>query len=275
MKFLAAESDIEQARVVMQGLPWDGSVSWRAGAVHGPAAVREASDSIETYSPILKADLSDLAIADIGDVALAGLDAAAAMEAIATATETLVRTGAFVLSIGGDHSVSIGTTRGAGRALPNLAHIVFDAHLDMRATYDGTQYSHACGTRHMAGRGTTFALGIRSGSRDEFADAETMLHGFTAEVELPDEWRRAVGDRPVWVSIDLDVLDPSIFPGTGNPEPGGPTYKELRAAVLGLAGLNVAGVDVVEVSPNLDASGVTAVTAAEMSREIILGLSAR
>jgi agmatinase len=275
VKFLAANADVEQARVVIHGLPWDGSVSWRAGAVHGPAAVREASDSIETYSPILKADLEDLAIADIGDVALACLDAAQAMEAIATATETLARAGAFVLSIGGDHSVSIGTTRGGGRAHDGLAHIVYDAHLDMRATYDGTEYSHACGTRHMAGRGSTYALGIRSGSREEFADAESILDGFTDEVELPDDWRRAVGGRPVWVSIDLDVLDPSIFPGTGNPEPGGPTYKELRAAVLGLAGLNVVGVDIVEVSPNLDASGVTAVTAAEMSREIILGLSSR
>jgi agmatinase len=275
MNFLAATAEIDQARVAIQGLPWDGSVSWRAGAVHGPAAVREASDSIETYSPMLKADLEDMLIADIGDVVLAGLDAAAAMEAIATATETLARTGVFVLSIGGDHSVSIGTTRGAGRVYEGLAHVVFDAHLDLRASYDGTEYSHACGTRHMASRGPTFALGIRSGSRQEFAEAETMLAGFTEEVELSDAWRRAIGERPVWVSIDLDVLDPSIFPGTGNPEPGGPTYKELRMAVLGLAGLNVVGTDVVEVSPNLDASGVTAVTAAEMSREIILGLASR
>lgn len=275
MNYLAADASVEDARIVIQGLPWDGSVSWRAGAVHGPAAVREASDSIETYSPVLKADLEDLRIADMGDVALAGLDAAHAMEAIATATETLARTGAFVLSIGGDHSVSIGTTRGAARVHEGLAFVVFDAHLDMRASYDGTEYSHACGTRHMTGRGPTYALGIRSGSREEFADAEALLTGFTEEVELPEEWRRAMGDRPVWVSIDLDVLDPSIFPGTGNPEPGGPTYKELRAAVLGLAGLNVVGCDVVEVSPNLDASGVTAVTAAELSREIILGLASR
>ena len=259
-RFLAAEAAIDQARNLR-----------RAGAVHGPSAVREASQSIETYSPVLKADLEDLMIGDVGDVALEGLDAAAAMEAIATATETLARGGIFVLSIGGDHSVSIGTTRGGGRAYEGLAHVVFD----MRPSYDGTEYSHACGTRHMAARGPTVALGVRSGSREEFADAESMLLGFTDEIVLPDEWRRSMQDKPVWVSVDLDVLDPSIFPGTGNPEPGGPTYSELRAALLSLSGLSVVGVDVVEVSPNLDASGVTAVVAAELSREILLGLTAR
>lgn len=273
--FLAATCDIEQASAVVQGLPWDGGASWRAGAKEAPNAVRAASQSIESYSPRLKADLEDLALADIGDVLLEGLDAPRAMEAIATATETLLRGGIFAVSVGGDHSVSIGTTRGARRVHPDMACLVYDAHLDLRPSYDGSDLSHACGTRHMAAAGPTVVLGIRSGSREEFADAEAMLLGWSADVELPPEWRGRLEGRPLYVSVDLDVLDPGTLPGTGNPEPGGASYMDLTASLLGLGGLNVVGVDLVEVSPGLDPSGVSAVVAASLIREVLLGLGSR
>ncbi|MGH2829313.1 MAG: agmatinase [Actinomycetota bacterium] len=274
-RFLEAHADVADAVAVIQGLPWDGSVSWRAGAREAPGAVRVASDSIESYSPILRTDLEDIELADAGDLALDGLDAAAAMEAIAGATEAHMRAGRFVLSIGGDHSVSIGTTRGARRVHPDLVHLVYDAHLDMRASYDGTDLSHACGTRHMSAAGTTVALGIRSGSREEFADADKMLACWSTEVEITPQVREFLDGRPVFVSCDLDVLDPGQLLGTGNPEPGGCSYKELRASLLSLQGLRVVGVDLVEVSPNLDPSGVSPVVAAELSREIILALAHR
>jgi agmatinase len=150
---------------------------------------------------------------------------------------------------------------------------VFDAHLDMRESYHGSELSHACGTRHMAKAGPTIALGIRSGSRDEFADADAMLAYWSDDVSLPGEALDAVAGRPVHISIDLDVLDPSILPGTGTPEPGGCSYKELREAVLSLAVLEVVAVDLVEVAPPLDASGVSTVVAAELCREIILAFA--
>jgi agmatinase len=234
--------------------------------------VREASQSIETYSPVLRRDLEDVAYADAGDVELAGLDAKAVMERIGDAVEEHVRAGRFVVSLGGDHSISIGTTAGSRRVHDDLAHVVFDAHLDMRPEYDGSEYSHACGTRHMSKAGPTVALGIRSGARTEFADADEMLLAWSAELELPPAARDAIAGRPVHLSLDLDVLDPSILAGTGNPEPGGATYKELRAAVLALSDLNVIAVDFCEVSPNFDASGVSAIVAAELVREVILGL---
>lgn len=273
--FLAANHDLERARAVVQGLPWDGSVSWRAGASEGPRAVRAASQSIESYSPMLKADLEDVALGDVGDVQLGGLDARAATEAIATATETLLRGGLFVVSLGGDHSVSIGTARGARRVHPELACLVYDAHLDLRDSYDGSDLSHACGTRRMAEGGPTVALGIRSGSREEFAEADTLLAGWSDAAELPPEWRAGLRGRPLLVSVDLDVLDPATLPGTGNPEPGGISYLELRSSLLGLAGLDVVAVDLVEVSPNLDPSGLSAVVAAELAREVLLGLGPR
>jgi len=270
--YLEASRDVDNAVVVLLGIPYDGGTSYRAGAGTAPNVVREASQSIETYSPILRRDLDDVAYADAGDVDLTGLDPKAVMERIADAVEEHLRAGRFVVSLGGDHSISIGTTEGSRRAHQDLAHVVFDAHLDMRPEYDGSEYSHACGTRHMAKTGPTVALGIRSGARSEFADAEGMLTAWSADLALPPAAREALAGRPVHVSLDLDVLDPSILAGTGNPEPGGATYKELRSALLELGDLEVVAVDLCEVSPNYDASGVSAVVAAELARETILGL---
>jgi agmatinase len=270
--FLEASGDVASASAVVLGVPYDGGTSYRSGASAAPTEVREASQSIETYSPTLRRDLEDVTYADAGDLDLAGLDPKAVMERIADAVEEHVRAGRFVVSLGGDHSISIGTTEGSRRVHEDLAHVVFDAHLDMRSEYDGSEYSHACGTRHMSKAGPTVALGIRSGARTEFADADAMLTAWTAELEIPPDARRTIGRRPVHLSIDLDVLDPSILAGTGNPEPGGATYKELRAAVLALGDLNVVAVDLCEVSPNYDASGVSAVVGAELVREVILGL---
>lgn len=275
MKFLEARAELETATAVIQGLPWDGSVSYRAGAKDAPSAVREASDSIESYSPILRKDLEDMEIHDAGDVDLAGMSAEQAIDAIAQATEAHLRGGKFVLSIGGDHSVSIGTTRAARAVYPELVHLVYDAHLDMRPSYDGSDLSHACGTRHMATAGTVIALGIRSGSREEFADADKMLAIWSSEVAITAEIRALLEGKPVFVSCDLDVLDPGQLLGTGTPEPGGASYKELRASLLSLKGLDIVGVDLVEVAPSLDPSGVSPVVAAELSREIFLALAGR
>jgi agmatinase len=270
--YLEASRDLEPAAAIIQGIPYDGGTSYRAGARAAPNEIRAASQSIETYSPRLKRDLEDLAYADAGDLALEGLDAAAVMEHIAVATEAHLRAGRFLVSLGGDHSVSIGTTAGTRRVHDGVAHVVFDAHLDMRPSYDGSELSHACGTRHMAKEGPTIALGIRSGSREEFSDADGMLLAWTEDVTIPPAARAEIAGRPVHLSIDLDVLDPSILPGTGTPEPGGPTYKELREAVLALSDLQIVAVDLVEVAPPLDASGVSTVVAAELVREILLGL---
>ncbi|MEX2556816.1 MAG: agmatinase [Actinomycetota bacterium] len=268
--YLEASRDLEPAAAVIQGIPYDGGTSYRAGARAAPNEIRAASQSIETYSPRLKRDLEDLAYADAGDLALEGLGAAAVMEHIAVATEAHLRAGRFVVSLGGDHSISIGTTAGTRRVRDGVAHVVFDAHLDMRPSYDGSELSHACGTRHMAKGGPTIALGIRSGSREEFADADGMLLAWSEDVTIPAAARAEIAGRPVHLSIDLDVLDPSILPGTGTPEPGGSTYKELRDAILALDGLDIVAVDLVEVAPPLDASGVSTVVAAELVREILL-----
>jgi agmatinase len=270
--FLEAPSVVEGSTAVVLGIPYDGGISFRAGAREAPHAVRAASQSIETYSPRLRRDLADLAYADAGDLHLAGLDAAEVMACIADAVAGHEEAGRFVVSIGGDHSVSIGTTAGSRRVHEGLAHVVFDAHLDMRPEYDGSRFSHACGTRHMASAGPTVALGIRAGSREEFADADALLVAWSEDLSMPDAAHDALAGHPIHVSIDLDVLDPSILPGTGNPEPGGPAYRELRDAVLALSEFDVVAVDLVEVSPPWDASGISATVAAHLAREVLLGL---
>ena len=270
--FLEASRDVENASAVILGLPYDGGTSYRKGARAAPDEIRAASQSIEEYSPTLRRDLEDVAYADAGDVDLTDLAPEAVMERVAARVEEHVRAGRFLVSLGGDHSISIGTTAGSRRVHDDLAHVVFDAHLDMRSEYDGSEYSHASGTRHMAKHGRTVALGIRSGARFEFADADSMLLAWSPNLQIPTAARDEIASRPVHLSIDLDVLDPSILPGTGTPEPGGATYKELRAAILALADLNIVAVDICEVAPPLDTSGVSTVVAAELVREIILGL---
>ncbi|HLW17929.1 MAG TPA: agmatinase [Actinomycetota bacterium] len=262
------------ATVVIQGAPYDGGVSYRAGARQAPYDVRVASDSIESYSHRFARDLIDVDLADAGDISLSEVSADAAMNRISAATSALAATGAVVLTLGGDHSVSIGTSRGLRAVHQDLVHIVFDAHMDMRPSYDGSDLSHACGTRHMAMAGPTCVLGVRSGSREEYADADKMLTAWTEDLIVPDAVRAAMNGAPVFVSVDMDVLDPSILPGTGNPEPGGPTYKELRDALLGLAGARIVGIDFVEVSPAIDTSGLSPIVAAELARDAILGLIA-
>jgi len=261
------------AAVVIQGAPYDGGVSYRAGARQAPYDVRVASDSIESYSHRFKRDLIDVDLADAGDIDLVGADAETAIDRISRATARLHEDiGAAVVTFGGDHSVSIGTSRGFGKVHPGLVHVVFDAHMDMRPSYDGSDLSHACGTRHMAMAGPTCVLGVRSGSREEYADADKMLIAWTEKLVVPDAMRAEMRDAPVFVSVDMDVLDPSILPGTGNPEPGGPTYKELRDAILALAGARIVGIDFVEVSPAIDTSGLSPIVAAELARDAILGL---
>ncbi|MGZ4121199.1 MAG: agmatinase [Actinomycetota bacterium] len=262
------------APIVIQGAPYDGGVSYRAGARLAPNEVRLASDSIESYSPRTRRDLLDVDLADAGDIDLDGVDAETAIERIAAATESRARARAVVVTLGGDHSVSIGTSRGLRAVYPDLVHVVFDAHMDMRASYDGSDLSHACGTRHMAHAGPTCVLGVRSGAREEYADADKLLVAWSEDIAVPDAMREHISSSPVFVSVDMDVLDPSILPGTGTPEPGGPTYRELREALLALAGARVVGMDLVEVAPSIDSSGLSPIVAAELARDAILGLLA-
>jgi agmatinase len=252
------------------GAPLDPTESFRSGAAEGPAAVRVFSDSLETYSPTLDADLEDLTVLDLGDVD--DDDLASGLDAVAAAMEKAASLARLGVMVGGEHTVTLGGYRGVRRVHPEAALVVLDAHLDLREEWDGQAVTHASWVSRAgedAGFENIVQLGVRSGAREEWPRARaTRWSG--RPLELPAEVRDWLAGRPVYLSIDIDVLDPAYAPGTGCPEPGGVSFRELEDFLHGLADLSVSALDVVEVSPRLDPSGTTAVSAAKLVREAIL-----
>ncbi len=262
--FLAAEHGppAAGADAVILGLAADGGVSFRPGAVRAPAAIREFSDSIETWSPRAQRDLEDLRVVDLGDH-----DERESVEEIVG--DVLDGTGdALLVCIGGDHSVTPPAVRAVAQRRDGLAVVGFDAHLDLREDYPG---DHACTYRRISDRGVPcFVFGPRSGARSEWEDVPKVLSYCAPSLVMPADVRRRLEGRPVYVTLDIDVLDPSAAPGTGNPEAGGPGFEQLLEAVEALAGLDIVACDVVEVSPPLDPSGITQAAAALLVREMLL-----
>lgn len=270
--FLAARSSLPpglRATATLLGAPYDRTASFRRGARFAPATIRWASQSIESYSPTLDRDLEDLALLDAGDLPVENLPPEVLVEEASHAIG-----GAMGLSVllGGEHTVTVGAVRALAARHPDLHVLTLDAHLDLREEYDGTRWSHACTTRRLVdvvGEQRIAVLGVRSGTRQEFAAARGLLAAerrLTLDHEL---WSRLEG-RPLYVSVDIDVVDPAFAPGTGTPEPGGPSTGDLLDLLRVLAPLRVVGLDVVEVAPPYDPSGQTAVLAAIIVREALL-----
>jgi agmatinase len=271
--FLAAESgeptpDID---AIIVGLAADGGVSFRPGAVDGPSGIRAFSESIETYSPRTGRDLSDLRIVDIGD----HTERETVEKAFAVILDAAWTSGRrpLVVSLGGDHSVTPPAVAAVAARAEHLAVVGFDAHLDLREDYPG---DHACTYRRISELGPQcFVFGVRSGAREEWRDVPLVLASVSRSVMIPSGVHRRLEGRPVYVTVDIDVLNSAAAPGTGNPEPGGPAFEELLESLESLEGLDVVGFDVVEVSPPLDPSGITQSAAAVLVREAILRFSPR
>jgi agmatinase len=260
------------------GAPLDLTESFRSGAHGGPSAVRRVSDALETYSPVLDRDLDEVALADLGDLPLGGADMASALESIAQAMAYATGDGTFGVMVGGEHTASLGGFRGLRRVLPDAVIVQVDAHLDMRADYAGELFSHATWL-HRVGDEFGFDIihqaGLRSGERGEWQFARQRTAWSTTSLSLPGEVRDRIGRRPVYVSIDIDVLDPAHAPGTGCLEPGGVTFRELAAFLYELADLRVVAMDVMEVSPQVDPANITAAAAAKLIREAVLLFAGR
>jgi agmatinase len=236
------------------------------------------SDALETYSPELDRDLVDSCVVDLGDLPLDGLAMRDALGRIADGMHYASSTAGLGVMIGGEHTASLGGFTGVRRVHPDAVILQLDAHLDIRHDYEGELFSHATWL-HRVGEAFGFdvihQVGLRSGERAEWQTARARTAWSTTRLELPDRVRQAIGTRPVYVSIDIDVLDPAHAPGTGCPEPGGVTFRELQAFVHGLSDLNVVALDVMEVSPNLDPANITAAAAAKLVRDAILLFGAR
>ena len=273
--FLGCDSGYDEARIVLYGAPYDSTTSFRPGARFGPSAMRHESFGLETYSPYQDRDLSDAAIFDSGDMELCFGSSELALRDITDRAAEILADGKFPILLGGEHLVTLGAVRAAAERYPDLHIIHFDAHADLRDDYLGAQLSHACVMRRcweLVGDGHIHQFCIRSGDREEFrfARSHTEMHTFTFDglEETAETLQKA--DVPVYLSIDLDCLDPSVFPGTGTPEAGGVTFMDLLGAMRTVSRMNLVGADVNELAPMLDVSGVSTATACKVLRELML-----
>jgi len=270
--WMGACKTAEEADWVLVGLPYDGTCSFRPGTRFGPEAIRAASWGLETYSPIQDSELDDVAYYDAGELEFPLGNREAILRIIRENTEDVLKANKRWLGLGGEHLVTAPVIEAYIEKYPDLAILHFDAHADLRDEYLGEKYSHATVLRRcadMIGPERVVQIGIRSGPREEFEWMRkngTLVQGFE---DLPRARARLEG-RPVFLTIDLDVLDPSVMGGTGTPEPGGLTFNEMMQWMLAFKGLNYVGADVVELSPDYDPTGVSSVVAAKVVREVML-----
>ncbi|SDO62033.1 agmatinase [Alkalicoccus daliensis] len=277
-KYIMADKTYEEAEFVMYGMPMDYTVSFRPGSRFGPNRIREASIGLEEYSVYLNRHLEEIQVHDAGDMLLPFGNAAKSIAMIETYAEQLFKDGKFPVGLGGEHLVSWPVIKAANAAFDNLAIIHIDAHADLREEYEGEVLSHSTPIRkacELLGPENVYSFGIRSGMREEFEYAATSgMHMSKFEVAAPlKEKIEELHGRNVYVTIDIDVLDPAFAPGTGTPEAGGISSKELLEAIHTIAGssVNVIGCDLVEVLPAYDPSEQTAVAASKFIREMLLG----
>jgi agmatinase len=276
--FIGCDAAYEDAEIVLFGAPFDSTTSFRPGARFGSAAIRHESFGLETYSPYQDRDLTDIRVFDSGDLELCFGSAEAALKDIEDRAREILRDGKLPFLIGGEHLVTLGAVRAAVEKYPDLHIIHFDAHADLRNDYLGAELSHACVIRRcheLTGDGRIHQFCIRSGERAEFefAKEHTDMHKFTFDglKELTEQLAR--DNTPVYLTVDLDCLDPSGFSGTGTPEAGGVCFTQLLYALITACGTNVIGADVNELAPMLDQSGASTATACKVVREMLLALN--
>ena len=279
MNFIAADASFADASVVLFGAPYDSTTSFRPGTRFGPAALRSESFGIETYSPHQGRDLeTDVRVHDAGDLELPFGVPERALAMIEAQAAAILDAGKVPFLLGGEHLVTLGAVRAAARKHPDLRILHFDAHADLREDYLGVTLSHACVLRRchdLLGDGRIWQFGIRSGTRDEFAfmKAGHVTAEPFADATLPAVLDVIGPDAPVYLTVDLDVLDPAEFPGTGTPEAGGFSFLRLLDDIRRIcARLHVVALDNVELAPTLDPTGRSTALACKLLREELLAL---
>ncbi|MEB2491935.1 agmatinase [Peribacillus frigoritolerans] len=276
--FIKSHPVFEESEAVLYGMPMDWTVSFRPGSRFGPTRIREVSIGLEEYSPYLDRELEEVKFFDAGDIPLPFGNPQRSIDMIEKFVDNLLDAGKFPMGMGGEHLVTWPVIKAMFKKYPDMAIIHMDAHTDLREDYEGEPLSHASIIRKSAeliGPKNVYSFGIRSGLKEEFQWAkENGMHISKFEVLEPlKEVLPQLAGRPVYVTIDIDVLDPAHAPGTGTVDCGGITSKELLASIHEIARseINVVGCDLVEVAPIYDPSEQTANTASKLIREMILG----
>ncbi|WP_407661333.1 agmatinase [Frankia nepalensis] len=288
---LPRADEVTRFDVAVLGVPFDTGVSYRPGARFGPAHVRESSRLLRPYNPEVDAEpFGAQQVVDAGDVAANPFDIAEALEAVERHARDVLDTGARLLTVGGDHTIALPLLRAVAARHGPVAVVHFDAHLDTWDTYFGAAYTHGTPFRRASEEGlldleASMHLGIRGPLYDRGDLTDDRRLGFTVvtspQIELEglagavERLRRRVGDRPVYVSVDIDVLDPAFAPGTGTPEAGGLTSRELLVLLREFGGLNLVSADIVEVAPAYDHAQITGIAAAHVGYELLSAMARR
>ena len=271
--FIGCYGAYADAQIALFGAPYDSTTSHRPGARFASKAMRYESSALETYSPYQNKDLEDTTVFDAGDLALPAGSPEPALNSVENFVKRLLQDNKLPLMIGGEHLLSLGMARALLKKYDNLHVIHFDAHADLRQEFMGQFLSHATVMRRiweLTGDGRIYQFGIRSGTKEEFAFAS--LHTCMRKFNFGGLKDVVVllKDKPIYFSLDLDILDPSVLPGTGAPEAGGVSFEELLQAVYDMRGLNLVGMDINELNPMNDHSGVSTLVACKILREAIL-----
>lgn len=263
----------EGAEIALFGVCWDGTSSFKAGSRFAGFAVREASFGLEEFSFYQQESLLEIPFTDLGDLFLPPGQKDRMLESIASAVQEIRAQGLFPIAFGGEHLVALPLILAAHEAHPDLALIHFDAHADLRPSMWDDPLTHATVIGKAAskvGFKNLYQFGIRSGGAEEWqlAQEHKTMHPFTVEAirAVLDQ----LGNRPIYITLDMDVLDPSLYPGTGTPEPGGIDYNTLMAGLKCFQGKNLVGMDCLELAPHYDPSGVSAIAMAKTLREMVI-----
>ena len=282
---LPRREDVRHCDIAILGIPFDSGTSFRPGARFGPEAIRAASRLVRTYNPVLEVSpFQACQVADAGDLAISPYDVESAVTEIEQGLEHVLSTSTRVVTLGGDHTIALPILRALHRRFGPIAVVHFDAHLDTWDNYFGARFTHGTPFRRaseegLLSKGNCIHLGIRGPVYDGVDLSDDSALGFMVrparamgefrQDEVLEELHDRVRDRPVYVSVDIDVLDPGFAPGTGTPEPGGLSSRELLALLRGLADLPLVGADVVEVAPAYDHAQITALAASHVAYELV------
>ena len=273
--FIGCDNSYEESKIVLFGAPFDSTTSFRPGTRFASKVMRSESFGIETYSPYQDGDLEDFAVFDSGDLELPFGNTQRVLDQIEEHTAEILKDGKIPCMIGGEHLVTLGAMRAVVKQYPDVHIIHFDAHADLREDYLEERFSHATVLHRvwdLVGDGKIFQFGIRSGDRSEFVWAKD--HVFTNKFNFHGlkEIVNQLQGKPFYFTLDLDVLDPSVFPGTGTPEAGGVSFQELLEAMIQVSHLNIVGFDVNELSPVYDQSGSSTAMACKVLRELLIAV---
>ncbi len=277
--FMGAKRNPNDCSIGIFGVNYDGTCSYKPGARFGPEAIRQVSSCLETYCPKLGKDLEDFKYVDFGSILIDKNDSKSVIESVKSATNYLISKKLSPIMLGGEHSITRGAIEALVKKYPDLILIQLDAHADLRESYIGSKHSHACAMQRcleVLPRKKILQVGIRSGTKEEFKfmrDKNQLVNFFPGG--NPQQLKKALlpySNSPIYLTIDLDWFDPSLLAGTGTPEPGGFFWNDFEAILKSLKDYRIVASDIVELSPEIDNSGVSSVVAAKVLRSLIMSL---